>query len=122
MLRVLSTRSLNGAVTRLTLERDVSIDLPDVCGLAVASGDTLKVEVDPASRGSFDCILQGVVYDVVDGFSFISCGGMLVKVDRVLSSGADVRVALAKSRRRTRAASGVASAAKEPRPKKASAS
>lgn len=101
VLQVLSTRDVNSAVVRLHLDKNVSIDLPRVSGLPLDSLEALKLEVNPPNGA--ECVLCGTVYHVLDGFSFISCGGLLVKLNIVAETGTTVRIGLSKSRRRERA-------------------
>jgi hypothetical protein len=48
-------------------------------------------------------MLQGVVYYCAEGVSFVSCGGMIMKLKKVMETGSNVKIGISKSRRRLRA-------------------
>ncbi len=101
MLKVVSNECINDAAVRVTLEKDVSIDIPNICDVAFNIGDAVKIVVNPDDNNKMDCVMQGIVYDSVDQFSFISCGGLLIKLNKVLEPSTHIKIGLSKSRRRT---------------------
>ena len=64
-------------------ELDVNSNL-----LAVADGDLVNIEVSPASAPpDMNYVMQGVVYKVNAGATYISCGGLLARVPDDASDG-----------------------------------
>ena len=98
---VVSANALNECVQRVAMSNDMSIDVPRSC-LEVSVSDRLKIEL-MGGDGRADCILQGQVYDNLDGFSYISCGGLLAKIaNNRLQANSLVKIGISKNRRRRR--------------------
>ena len=99
---VSTSTPLNQFVQRLTMDNGISLDVPSFA-FDVAESDRLKIEV-LQNEETAECVLQGFIYDNIENFSYVSCGGLLAKLPILdLQSNALVRIGLGKNRRRRRA-------------------
>lgn len=91
----------NKRVMRVFAQDGFTIDLPNEC-IELTAEDRIKVELSGAQTMKAECVLRGYVYELAGDYSFVSCGGLLVKVRAVLNEGATVLIGVTKSRRRRR--------------------
>ena len=103
---VVDAAAITSEATRYGISGGMSVDLPHRL-FAVAVGDRLKIQAHAASEEAAEasCLMNGQVYDHADGFTFVSCGGLLHKLAlgaQMLDRDVDVSVAISKSRRRRR--------------------
>lgn len=92
---------LNKSIQRIVCD-DVQLDVP-YGALDVATGDQVRVEVDPKHMSLAECVMNGSVYFTDDTHACVSCGGLLAKIRHPdLEMDSDVQLHLSKCRRRRR--------------------
>ena len=101
-LSVRETRQLNDCVTRIVFENEMSVDIPLVAQVSVAVGDTLKLQLNSSKHDASQCVMQGYVYEHVDQYSFVSCGGLLAKLGAIVPIDSHITLSIDKTRRHRR--------------------
>ena len=100
---VTRVESLNTHITRVSLDSGEKMDLPTRL-LTFGIDDQVQLSVSENSQKSkSDIRMNGDLYQCVDGFSYISCGGLLCMIKATLPPHTiAVCVSISKSRRRNR--------------------
>lgn len=100
--KVRSVQEVNEHVSRVTLENNACFDaVRQVFSVTPSDRVTMMSSGEDVDANDFDYAMRGVVYQKLNSFSFVSCGGLLVKTnDASLALGAKVGVYIRKDQPR----------------------